>query len=150
MCDAYFFRFSEFLFNFVFVNNLKLLKIMRTKNLCLLLAFLFSLPIVIEAKNKKIKRRINIEVKTTTRVPMDFDFTVQDVNNTLQIVFIGYLRDADLVITDAYGQAVCEEYGTDICDGKTIYVPDAEAYPYSLEITSPVMDVIGEITLEGG
>ena len=56
MCDAYFFRFSEFLFNFVFVNNLKLLKIMRTKNLCLLLAFLFSLPIVIEAKNKKINK----------------------------------------------------------------------------------------------
>ncbi len=119
---------------------------MKTKCLLVSLAFLLIMPFSLIAKQPT--KRIKKSIKVTTRVPMDFDFTVQDVNNTLQIVFIGYLRDADLVITDAYGQAVCEEYGTDICDGKTIYVPDADAYPYSLEITSPVMDVIGEITLE--
>ena len=117
---------------------------MRTKLLFILLAFL----VPVHSFAKKLNKQSHQKLKIITRLPLDFDFTVEDVNNTLQIVFIGGLPDADLLVTDKTGNIVWEEYGVQLYDGKMVYIPDADGYPYRIEIVSPVMDVTGEITLD--
>lgn len=120
---------------------------MNTKLLWFALALLFFLPATLEAKKKRVNKTFQKSYPIITRVPMDFDFTVEDTDGVLQIVFIGSLYEADVVVTDKNGTVVWEESCTSIYEGKTICIPNADDYPYALEITSPVMDVSGEITL---
>ncbi len=121
---------------------------MNTKLLWFALALLFFLPATLEAKKKRVNKTFQKSYPIITRVPMDFDFTVEDTDGVLQIVFIGSLYEADVVVTDKNGTVVWEETSTSIYEGKTVCIPNADDYPYALEITSPVMDVSGEITLE--
>lgn len=95
---------------------------MRTKQLFILLAFLFFLPVAMIAKEKKINKIISKELNAVTRLPLDFDFTVEDVDNSLQIVFIGELPNADLFVTDKAGNVVWEEYGVQLYDGKMVHI----------------------------
>ena len=120
---------------------------MNTKLLWFALALRFFLPATLEAKKKRVNKTFQKSYPIITRVPMDFDYTVEDTDGVLQIVFIGSLYEADVVVTDKNGTVVWEESCTSIYEGKTICIPNADDYPYALEITSPVMDVSGEITL---
>lgn len=96
---------------------------MNTKCLAILLALFFFLPIGLFAHQKKtVKKAAQTETKIITRLPLDFDFTVEDVDNTLQIVFIGELPNADLFVTDKAGNIVWEEHGVQLYDGKMVHI----------------------------
>lgn len=125
---------------------------MKVKFLLILLSVLFVVPIC-ASKLKESKRRprikwhSNIE-KGSARSPLVFDLNVQEANNCLQINFQGSLPDAEVTVTDKNGNTVVYEPQTFINEGEMIYIYTPNAYPYTIEITSPVMDVTGEITQE--
>ena len=81
-------------------------------------------------------------------MPVEFDFTATETNDVLQISFIGSLNDADIIVTDCQGNMVWQEYQTLIYTGDGILISDAKNYPYRINITSPTMDVLGEIDKE--
>jgi len=51
-------------------------------------------------------------------------------------------------VTDKNGNVVIEENQTNLYEGKALYVHSSKAYPYTLVLTSPAVDITGEITLE--
>ncbi len=75
------------------------------------------LPVNAKAANFKMdenKPRIIIteeREKNPTRSPIDYDvdMTVESVNNTLSIMFTGYLPDANITVTDANGNIVIQQ-----------------------------------------
>lgn len=123
---------------------------MRVSFLTILLSALFIIPInaATDKREKAHIHNISIERKTTTRAPSDFNITVKDKDNTLVILFQSPLRNAEVSITDSNGNAVINESQTTIYEGKMLYIHAPNAYPYIIEITSPTMDITGEITQE--
>lgn len=103
------------------------------------------LPVNAKAANLEMdekKTRIIIteeDEKSPTRSPIvyDVDMTVESVNNTLCIMFTGYLPDANIIVTDAYGNIVIQQTLVTISTGTTFYVTPDDSYPYDIVITSP-------------
>ena len=123
---------------------------MRVCFLTVLLSALFIIPIN-AATNKRKKayiQNVSIERKAATRAPLDFNITIKDRDNTLVIIFLSPLRNAEVIITDSNGNTVINEPQTTIYEGKMLHIHAPNAYPYMIEITSPSMDVTGEITRE--
>ena len=85
-----------------------------------------------------------------TRSPLEYDvdFDVESVNNTLFIMFTGYLPDADITVTDANGNIVIQQTLVTITSGTTLYVYPDDSYPYDIVITSPTLDIVGQIINE--
>lgn len=86
--------------------------------------------------------------RTVTRTLIEYNINVNDDGNSLQIIFLFSLRDADITITDKNGNVLVNKQQSTIYDGKTLYIYAPKAYPYTVEITSPTLDVTGEIVLE--
>lgn len=124
---------------------------MKAKLLFILLSVLFVIPIEATTLNNKKRnprfRRISIKEHRTARSALDF-ISVNDENNMLQILFWTPLPDAEITVTDKDGNIVISESQTSIYEGKMLYIYTPDAYPYIIEINSPVMDVVGEIVIE--
>jgi len=126
---------------------------MKAKLLMILGTLLFTLPINgsitthHQKKHVKIAKTIN-ESKAVTRVPIDYTIEATGDENGLQIIFLFPLHDADITVTDKNGNVVIEENQTNSYEGKVLYIQSPKAYPYTLVLTSPAVDITGEITLE--
>ncbi len=124
---------------------------MRAKYYCMLfLSLLLILPMSAEttSKTKKLIIFKTLNKQLVTRTPSTFDVHVEEVNNTLQIVFTGTLPDAEIRLTDKNGDTVINESPTLIYDGMTLYVHTPTGYPYLLEVESPALELTGEIVAE--
>ena len=125
---------------------------MKVKILFILLSVLLVIPAEAVTFNHKKHRshlkRVNRRANTSTRSPLDFNMSLNDGDNVLQIIFQGSMPDAEITVTDKNGNTVVYEPQTFINEGEMIYIYTPNAYPYTIEITSPVMDVTGEITQE--
>lgn len=124
---------------------------MRAKYYCMLfLSLLLILPMSAEttSKTKKLIIYKTLKEKMVTRTPSTFDVHVEEVNNTLQIVFTGTLPDAEIRLTDKNGDTVINASPTLIYDGMPLYVHTPTGYPYLLEVESPTLELTGEIVLE--
>ena len=116
------------------------------------------LPVNAEAANSKMDENkpsiiiIGETEKSPTRSPIvyDVDMSVASVNNTLSIMFTGYLPDANITVTDANGNIVIQQTLITIITGTTFYVSPDDSYPYDIVITSPTLDVVGQIISNGG
>lgn len=93
---------------------------------------------------KRLKKKIIVE----TRAPSDFNLQVGDQNTALFITFYGQLYNADITVTDANGQHVVEQTQQNIHDGQFLTIPQADNYPYHIEIDSPVMEISADIIQE--
>lgn len=125
---------------------------MKAKHLFILLSVLLVMPVEAATFNQKKHRphfkRLDKRSNTASRSPLDFNMSLNDGDNVLQIIFQGSLPDAEITVTDKNGNTVVYEPQTFINEGEMIYIYTPNAYPYTIEITSPVMDVTGEITQE--
>lgn len=125
---------------------------MKAKFLIILGILLFTLPINGFTVNKHSKdtkmKKSHIDIKTTTRFPIDYTIETIGDENSLQIIFLFPMHEADITLTDKNGNVVIEENQVNSYEGKTLYVPAPKAYPYTLVLTSPAVDITGEITLE--
>lgn len=123
---------------------------MKAKILFILLSTLFIIPVnAINLRKhypKYKEKRRNEQIQT--RSPLYLDINVQEADDCLQIIFLDALPDAEITITDKDGNIVINESKSLIYEGKTLYIYSADNYPYSIEITSPILDLAGEITLE--
>jgi len=126
---------------------------MKTKLFMVLLTVLFIVPISeVEAKkdrkNVLLRNVIEIMRQNKTRTLINYDINVSDDGNNLQILFQFPLSDADITVTDKNGNIVINERQTLIYEGQMLYVYNSDNYPYNIEITSPTIDITGEIVLE--
>lgn len=125
---------------------------MRTKVLFILLSVLFIIPVnAMPYKEHRHKVKVHIISfleKTTTRSPLFFSPTADETDNNLAITFQFPLEEADITATDKDGNIVVSELNSSIYEGKTIYVPNSDSYPYLVEITSPCLDIEVEVALE--
>lgn len=129
---------------------------MKSKLLILCLMMLFGIIPYSFSTNKvssQSEPKINMlekRSKPITRSPIvyDVDMTVESVNNTLSIMFTGYLPDASIIVTDAYGNIVIQQSLVTISTGTTFYVTPDDSYPYDIVITSPALDIVGQIINE--
>ncbi len=124
---------------------------MKAKLLMLLLTTLFISPMS-EAATKKRKIIYYKEAARakhiTTRAPIDYTIEVADDETSLQIVFLFPLHEADITVTDKNGNVVIEENQINLYEGKALYIYSPKAYPYTLVLTSPAIDITGEIISE--
>lgn len=119
----------------------------------LLMLFLISLCLSAFALEKREKRAqlhiIHNKKRTTIRrlpsLPLAY---VEDMNDCLYITFQRSLKNVDFIITDKNGNEVVNEQQTFIYEGRVIVIPQSDDYPYSIEITSPTVEIQGEIVLE--
>lgn len=58
------------------------------------------------------------------------------------------LSDADIIVADKDGNTVVYEPQTSSFGGKVFYIHAPKGYPYIIEISSPAVDIVGEIVLE--
>lgn len=125
---------------------------MKAKFLFILLSVLFIIP-VNAAPSKKRPRKAHFNLayrreRCITRTPSEFNLSANESNGTLSLNFQSYLPDAEITVTDKDGNTVVYEPQSLIYEGKVIYIYTPEAYPYTLEIISPAVEIIGEIVLE--
>ena len=125
---------------------------MKTKVLFILLSVLFIIPMnamPYKRHRHKVKIKIScLQEKATNRSPLFFDLTADETDDNLMITFQSVLEEADITVTDKNGNVVATEFKTSIYEGKTVNIPAPKADFYTVEITSPTIDVTGEITLE--
>lgn len=125
---------------------------MKTKVLFILLSVLFIIPMnamPYKRHRHKVKIKIiNLQEKATNRSPLFFDLTADETDDNLIITFQSVLEEADITVTDKNGNVVATEFKTSIYEGKTVNIPAPKTDFYTVEITSPTIDVTGEITLE--
>lgn len=127
---------------------------MKTKILFILLSVLFILPVdAMSHKSGQRKKKIHtctkcLNAKAVNRSPLEFNLSADETDNSLIITFQSSLNEADIIVTDKNGNTVALEPQTSIYEGKIISIPNAESYPYQIEITSPTLDYGGEITKE--
>lgn len=118
----------------------------------LLMLFLVSLGLGVYASEhpkKKPHARCEVKDKTArTRSVFEPSVQVEDINDCLYLTFLFSLDDANITILDKDGYEVVKEQQTIIYEGRTISIPMADAYPYSIEITSPTVLIYGDIILE--
>ena len=118
----------------------------------ILLAVLFIVPMSEAATEKqRHKHRLSKEIvrkSAITRVPINYNIDVNGNEDCLQILFQFPLYNANITVTDKDGNAVVNESQVSSYEGKVIYIYTPKAYPYTLEITSPEVDITGEITID--
>lgn len=125
----------------------------RTKLLMILLTAFCLIP-TCKATAEKKKEHSKFYPQTLhhkdaiTRLPIDYTIEATGDENSLQIIFLFPMQEADITLTDKNGNVVIEENQVNSYEGKTLYVPAPKAYPYTLVLTSPAVDITGEITLE--
>ena len=122
---------------------------MKTKVLFILLSVLFIMPMnamPYKRHQHKVKTRIiHSNIKVTTRSPLFFDLTADEIDSNLIITFQSFLDEADITVIDKNGVTVAFESKASIHEGN---IPAPEADFYTIKLTSPTIDVTGEITLE--
>ena len=87
-------------------------------------------------------------IKLPPAAPYFCSLTADETDNNLAITFQFPLEEADITVTDKDGNIVVSELNSSIYEGKTVYVPNSDSYPYLVEITSPYLDIEVEITSE--
>ena len=118
---------------------------MKTKWLITFVLALLIMPMCETVAKKKRFRLDKLQWPTETRLPVSYDIDVNETGNCLQITFLFFLKDADLTLTDKNGNVIVSETQSTILQGKTIYIPTPDAYPYLLEIVAPTVEITGEI-----
>lgn len=104
---------------------------------------------VASEKERKIHYKNSVRTeRIITRVPIDYTIEATGNENSLQIIFLFPMQEADITLTDKNGNVVIEENQVNSYEGKILYVPAPKAYPYTLVLTSPAVDITGEIALE--
>jgi hypothetical protein len=136
--------------NFATENN-KTIIVMKTKLLFILLLVLFIIPMN-AMPYKKHRHQVNAKIihshsKSIFRSPLFFNLTADEVDENLTITFQSALEEADITVTDKDGNVVVSEFKTSIYEGKAVNVYAPESDIYTIEITSPIIDVTAEITL---
>lgn len=118
----------------------------------MLLSVLFIIPMnAATDKNEKRKSRIRhlaTMKKHVCRTSSEFNMLVRDEEDILTIQLQSPLSDAEITVTDKDGKTVIYEPQTFIYEDKLLYIYTPNAYPYTVEITSPTLDVKAEIVLE--
>ncbi len=123
---------------------------MKAKLLLVLCLVSLGLGAFASERHKKVPR---VHCKTHSREVMRrslFEPSIQaeDINDCLYLTFQFSLNEADIIILDKDGKEVVKEQQTIIHEGRTISILETDGYPYSVEITSPIVAIQGEITLE--
>lgn len=118
----------------------------------LLMLFLVSLGLGVYASEHP-KKKPHACCKADYKMAMRRSFfepsvQVEDINDCLYLTFQFSLDNANITILDKDGNEVVKEQQTIIYEGRNISIPMAAAYPYSIEITSPTLDILGEVVLE--
>lgn len=136
--------------NFATENN-KTIIVMKTKLLFILLLVLFIIPMN-AMPYKKHRHQVNAKIihshsKSIFRSPLFFNLTADEIDDNLTITFQSALEEADITVTDKDGNVVVSEFKTSIYEGKTVNIYAPESDIYTIEITSPIIDVTAEITL---
>ena len=126
---------------------------MKVKFLFILLSVLLVVPTEAAVAKTEKRRKSNLQYQTynretKTRTPSEFNLVIQDENDNLKILFQSPLLDAEIIVTDKDGNTVVYEPQTFIYENKILYIYTPDAYPYTIEITSPIMDITGEIVQE--
>lgn len=124
---------------------------MKTKLLFILLSVLFIIPMS-AMPHKKHRHKVNTKIinshsKSIFRSPLFFNLTADEIDDNLTITFQSALEEADITVTDKDGNVVVSEFKTSIYEGKTVNIYAPESDIYTIEITSPIIDVTAEITL---
>lgn len=100
-------------------------------------------------ESKKVKyKTLKLYKKNPIRIPLLFNLTADEINNILTITFQSSLEEANITIINKNKDTIYLEPNTSIYNGKIISISNPNTYPYIIEITSPIMDIIGEITTE--
>lgn len=125
---------------------------MKAKFLFILLSVLLITPTNASTtkrqKNKSSFKVCDKCIKESTRSPLDFKLEVHDIDKNLQIHFQSPLHDAEITVKDNNGNTIIHKPQTFIYEGLILYIYTPNAYPYTVEITSPTLDITGEIILE--
>lgn len=117
----------------------------------LLFMLLFVIPFSLLATTNYRKRAKYKQRKAESvmhRAPLGPTIQVDEVNGILLLAFQYPLEDAEISITDKHGSEVMYEQQTIIYEGRVVSIPEADGYPYSIEIISPAVEIQGEIVLE--
>lgn len=125
---------------------------MKAKFLFILLSVLLIIP-TSASTTKRQKQKSSFKFcdkfnKSITRSPLDFNLEVHDIDKNLQIHFQSPLHDAEITVKDNNGNTIIYKPQTFIYEGLILYIYTPNAYPYTVEITSPTLDITGEIILE--
>ncbi|RGV55449.1 hypothetical protein DWW10_07895 [Bacteroides intestinalis] len=124
---------------------------MKTRVLFILLSVLFIIP-VNAIPHKRHRHKVNAKIissnyKVNTRSPLFFNLTADEVDDNLTITFQSVLEETDITVTDKNGNIIASELNSSIYEGKTVNIYAPESDIYTIEITSPIIDVTAEITL---
>ena len=124
---------------------------MKTKLLFILLSVLLIIP-VNAIPHKRHRHKVNAKIissnyKVNTRSPLFFNLTADEVDDNLTITFQSVLEETDITVTDKNGNIIASELNSSIYEGKTVNIYAPESDIYTIEITSPIIDVTAEITL---
>ena len=124
---------------------------MKTRVLFILLSVLFIIP-VNAIPHKRHRHKVNAKIissnyKVNTRSPLFFDLTADEIDSNLIITFQSVLEETDITVTDKNGNIIASELNSSIYEGKTVNIYAPESDIYTIEITSPIIDVTAEITL---
>mgnify|MGYP002764006611 FL=1 len=124
---------------------------MKTRVLFILLSVLFIIP-VNAIPHKRHRHKVNAKIissnyKVNTRSPLFFNLTADEVDDNLTITFQSVLEETDITVTDKNGHIIASELNSSIYEGKTVNIYAPESDIYTIEITSPIIDVTAEITL---
>ncbi|EOS15153.1 DUF3244 domain-containing protein [Phocaeicola sartorii] len=123
---------------------------MKAKLLLMLFLVFLSLGVFASERHRK-KPHAQCKaykMAVETRSPFDPSIQAEDINDCLYLTFQFSLDDADITILDKDGNEVIKEQQTIIYEGRTISIPMADAYPYSVEIKSSSVEIQGGIILE--
>ena len=123
---------------------------MKAKIFIFLLAVLIMIPMnaAVERKSQaKFKGVVHKKIAVISS-PINYAIDVNSDATSLQIMFRFPLSDADITVTDKNGNIVVYESQISTYDGKVLYIHASGAYPYIIEVTSPGVDIVGEIVLE--
>lgn len=125
---------------------------MKAKFILMLLSVLFIIPINAATEKKKKRkssmRNIILRKEHTCRSLIEFNMSVKDVDDNLIIHLQSSLSDATITVIDNNGYTIIYEPQTFIYEGMMLNIYTPKAYPYTVEITSPTLDITGEIVLE--
>lgn len=102
-----------------------------------------------EHPKKKPRAHCRAQDRTAmTRGAFDPSIEAEDINNSLYLTLQFLLEDVDITIQDKDGNEVVNEQQTLIYEGRVVAIPQADGYPYSIEIISSTVEIRGEIVLE--
>lgn len=124
---------------------------MKTILLMTLGALLLTLPntnsVLHKKKYAKMGKKIE-DQKTCTRVPLEYSIDISGNEDYLLLVIAFPYDNANIIVKDNKNYVVFEEMLQKSEYEKSITIYNTDAYPYTLEMTSSIVDITGEITLE--